>query len=183
MTRAAPSRIPSVVELDVLDPSAFAAAVAPLFEGAELFLARLAAARPFGDEAGFFRRATDVALALDDAAATQLLDAHPPLGAPPGSVSALSYREQGYDQETADAIAERDRGRVDAELARLNAAYEQAFGFRYCVFVAGRPRAALLDAFAEALTCDRDAELERGLRDVVRIAEDRYRTMRRESGR
>ena len=170
--------MPAVAELDALTSDAFRQAVAPLFEGAGTFLDALADARPFADHESFFAAAEATALALDEAAAIELLDAHPRLGAPPGSVSALSFVEQGYDRVDADAAAERERARVDAELARLNEAYEQTFGFRYCVFVAGRPRAVLLDAFAEALTHDRDAELRRGLVDVVRIAQDRYRTLR-----
>jgi 2-oxo-4-hydroxy-4-carboxy--5-ureidoimidazoline (OHCU) decarboxylase len=58
---------------------------------------------------------------------------------PPGSVSALSYVEQGYDRDAADEAAEAERARVATELERLNGAYEARFGFRYCVFVAGRP--------------------------------------------
>ena len=49
--------------------------------------------------------------------------------------------------------------RVAAELDRLNAAYEARFGFRYCVFVAGRSRAALLPDFRAALDADREAEI------------------------
>ena len=69
----------------------------------------------------------------------ELIDAHPRLGAPPGAVSALSFAEQGYDRR-GTRVAERTLGRA-AELDRLNAAYEARFGFRYCVFVAGRSRA------------------------------------------
>ena len=36
----------------------------------------------------------------------ELLDAHPRIGADPSSVSALSFREQGYDREAADRAAE-----------------------------------------------------------------------------
>ena len=61
-----------------------------------------------------------------------------------------------------------------SELARLNEAYERRFGFRYCVFVAGRPRAALLPGLEAALNGDRDAELHRALDAVVDIAADRF---------
>ena len=43
------------------------------------------------------------------------------------------------------------RGDVAAELERLNDAYEARYGFRYCVFVAGRSREALLPGMAAAL--------------------------------
>jgi 2-oxo-4-hydroxy-4-carboxy-5-ureidoimidazoline decarboxylase len=164
-----------VARLDELDPDACADALAPLFEGAPRFLARLAAARPFGDEATLFERARAIAHALPEHEQIELIDAHPRLGAPPGSVSAHSFREQGYDREAADAAAEAERARVAAELARLNEAYETRLGFRYCVFVAGRPRAALLPAMEAALLADRDAERRRALDAVVDIAADRLR--------
>ena len=66
---------------------------------------------------------------------------------------------------------------VAAELDRLNAAYEARFGFRYCVFVAGRSRAALLPDFRAALDADREAEIHRALDAVVDIARARYATL------
>ena len=141
--------------------------LAPWFEGAPAFLRRLVAAGPFATEAELFRVARRIAHEMPEAEQLELIDAHPRLGAPPAEVSALSYREQGYDRGTAAP-----RG-VAAELERLNAAYETRFGFRYCVFVAGRPREALLPGMAEALAADRDAEIHRALDAVVDIAMDR----------
>jgi len=57
-----------------------------------------------------------------------------------------------------------------AKLARLNAAYEDWFGFRYCVFVAGRPLEALVPELEAALAQPRDHELQRGVDAVVDIA-------------
>ena len=93
-------------DLDGLDDVACAAALAPLFEGAPQFLARLAAKRPFGDEDVLFSQARAIAHLMPEPEQLELIDAHPRLGAPPGSVSALSFREQGYDTHTADAAAE-----------------------------------------------------------------------------
>ena len=142
-------------ELDRSPADAFADAVAPLFEGAPSFLARLAAARPFGSAAELFARARSIAHAMPEAEQLELIDAHPRLGAPPGSVSALSFVEQGYDRTDADAAAEAERLDLADQLARLNAEYERRFGFRYCVFVAGRPRAALVPEMTPALDSDR----------------------------
>jgi 2-oxo-4-hydroxy-4-carboxy--5-ureidoimidazoline (OHCU) decarboxylase len=154
-----------VAALDALPGDAFVAAAAPWFEGAPRFLTRLAADRPFGDVATLFARAEAIALAMPEDEKIELIDAHPRLGAPPTTVSADSFREQGYDRETTEAIA---------ELGRLNAEYEARFGFRFCVFVAGRRRSALVPVLREALAADRDAEIERALRDVVAIAWDRF---------
>jgi 2-oxo-4-hydroxy-4-carboxy--5-ureidoimidazoline (OHCU) decarboxylase len=170
------------VDVDLLDaaPSQeFVAAMAPLFEGAPGFLWRLSAARPFGTEDQLFRRARQVARLLPEPLQVELIDAHPRLGAPPASVSAMSFREQGYDEEAAENLASeaaRERDRVASELDRLNREYEARFGFRYCVFVAGRPRAALLPGFESALTREREPELFRALDAVVDIARDRARS-------
>jgi 2-oxo-4-hydroxy-4-carboxy--5-ureidoimidazoline (OHCU) decarboxylase len=154
-----------VAELDVLSPDGFVAAAAPWFEGAPRFLARLAAARPFGDAATLFARAAEIAATMPPDEQLELIDAHPRLGAPPASVSAASFREQGYDRDTSAAIA---------DLERLNAAYEARFGMRFCVFVDGRSRPELVPALEAALGADRDAEIRRALGDVVAIARDRF---------
>ena len=170
------ARLRSIAALDELPPDACVPALAPLFEGGSQFLARLCAARPFGDIEGLLGTAREVARSLPEAGQVALIDAHPRLGAPPDSVSALSFVEQGYDREAAESAtgaAEPEGRRVGAELARLNAAYEARFGFRYCVFVAGRTRAALLAGLEAALSADRDAELVRALDAIVDIAADR----------
>jgi 2-oxo-4-hydroxy-4-carboxy--5-ureidoimidazoline (OHCU) decarboxylase len=176
----------SVDELDGLSTDACLAALAPLFEGAPRFLARLCAARPFGSEAVLFARARDIARSMPAADPLELVEAHPRLGAPAAAVSAMSFVEQGYDREAAGSAtteadlepqgteAERERARVAAELDRLNAAYEARFGFRYCVFVAGRSRADLLPGLEAALAADRASELTRALDAVVDIAADRW---------
>jgi 2-oxo-4-hydroxy-4-carboxy--5-ureidoimidazoline (OHCU) decarboxylase len=169
--------IPAIGVLDRLPPEAFTGAVAPLFEGAPAFLGRLAAARPFRTIDDMFARARAIAHAMPPADQIELIDAHPRLGAPPQTVTAASFIEQGYARDAADRAAhdaDEQRSQVAAELERLNAAYEEQFGFRYCVFVAGRPRAALLPGMAEALEADRDAEIHRALDAVIDIAMDRY---------
>jgi 2-oxo-4-hydroxy-4-carboxy-5-ureidoimidazoline decarboxylase len=161
-----------------------------VFEGAPGFLWRLAAARPFRSWPGLFERARQIAHSMPEPLEVELIDAHPRLGAPPASVSAMSFREQGYDRETAANLAdeterereaarereaERERERVAAELDRLNREYEARFGFRYSVFVAGRSRAELLPEMAAALERERASELHRALDAVVDIAADRSR--------
>ena len=188
--------------VNAADRAAFVAIVAPLFEGAPRFLDRLADARPFEDWEALFGGARAIAHAMPAVEQIELIDAHPRLGAPPASVSALSFREQGYDRDAAGATrlgagepaaqaeaaaraataeaatravtaAEIERDRVAAELERLNVAYETRFGFRYCVHVAGRPRAALVPAMSASLGGDPDAERHRALDAVVDIAMDR----------
>jgi len=172
----------SIDDLDVIAPGAFAAAVAPLFEGARRFLGRLAMARPFGTPEAMFDTARSIAHAMPPDEQIELIDAHPRLGAPPADVSVLSFAEQSYgdeatEAETAATVAAAERRDLADELDRLNAAYESRFGFRYCVFVAGRSRAELLPGMREALAADRANELHRALDAVVDIARDRYATL------
>jgi 2-oxo-4-hydroxy-4-carboxy-5-ureidoimidazoline decarboxylase len=171
-----------VIDLEAGPAATFEAAAAPLFEGAPRFLARLAAARPFASNDDLFAQARSIAHAMPEAEQVELVDAHPRLGAPPGSVSALSFVEQGYDRDAADEAAEAERARVAAELERLNTAYEDRFGFRYCTFVAGRSRTALLPEFEAALDQPRDTELRRALDAVVDIAIDRHAKLSAEVG-
>jgi 2-oxo-4-hydroxy-4-carboxy--5-ureidoimidazoline (OHCU) decarboxylase len=149
-------------------------ALAPLFEGAPAFLGHVIAGRPYGSWPRLFERARALAHAMPERDQIELIDAHPRLGAAPASVSAMSYREQGYDQAAPRSIPD-----VDGELGRLNDAYEARFGFRYCIFVAGRPREALLPDMEAALTADRSAELHRALDAVIDIAQDRQRSLHR----
>ena len=159
---------PFIARIDAAAPDEAAAELAPLFEGAPRFLARVVAARPLGTWDRLFDRARELAHAMPAAEQVELIDAHPRLGAPRHAVSAFSSREQGYDRSGAAITA--STSPAAEPLATLNDAYEARFGFRYCVFVAGRPLAALVPDLEAALTADRDAELHRALDAVIDIA-------------
>jgi 2-oxo-4-hydroxy-4-carboxy--5-ureidoimidazoline (OHCU) decarboxylase len=172
--------IDAIDALDAAPADDFAAAVAPLFEGAPAFLGRLAAARPFGSWPSLLERAREIAHAMPEPEQIEVVDAHPRLGAPPAQMSSLSFGEQGSDRDAAATLAAdeaRERDRLVTELERLNRAYETHFGFRYCVFVAGRARSELLPGMTAALGRERDAELHRALDAVVDIAIDRQRML------
>ncbi|HEY3523074.1 MAG TPA: 2-oxo-4-hydroxy-4-carboxy-5-ureidoimidazoline decarboxylase [Candidatus Limnocylindrales bacterium] len=164
---------PSIARLNAMPPDEAAAFLELLFEAAPRFIARLVRNRPFADEAELFARAEALALRLPADEAIELVNAHPRLGAPRASVSRLSAREQGYDgpgDGQPPTLAER--------LEALNRAYEDRFGFRYCVFVNGRSREALIPEWEERVARgDRPAELDRARRDVVAIGRDRYRRL------
>jgi 2-oxo-4-hydroxy-4-carboxy--5-ureidoimidazoline (OHCU) decarboxylase len=140
-----------------------------LFDNAARFVERLEQ-----EDAGtwemLFERAGEIARAMPLPEQIELLNAHPRIGARPAAVSALSYREQGYDRDPGTA-------ELQAQLDRLNDEYEEHFGFRFVVFVNGRSRAQIAKLLAGCLEADRQAELERGLSDVIAIARDRQRKM------
>ena len=95
----------------------------------------------------------------------EALGTHPRIGQRV-NVSERSAREQGSDEDPA----------LLAALARLNKTYEQKFGFRFVVFVDGRPRAEILSVMRQRLQHAREEELAAGLDDLVAIAFDRWRS-------
>ena len=159
---------PSIADLNGLSAAAFASAVAPLFEGRRAFLHRLAEARPFDSDHAMMAAAREVARTMPEADQVELLNAHPVLGADPATISAASHEEQGYNEPV-----EADAQPMFEELAILNEVYESSFGFRFVVFVAGRPLSSIGPLIEAAMRNDRAAELARGLDDVIDIAADR----------
>ena len=132
--------------------------LAELFEGQTRLVDQLAALDdPLGN-------ARAVARALTDADKKEVLDAHPAIGAK--ATSARSQAEQGTD----------DDPEILAELAELNRAYEEKFGFRFVVFVNRRPRREIMPILRERLERNREQELETGVDELVQIAVDRWRT-------
>jgi 2-oxo-4-hydroxy-4-carboxy-5-ureidoimidazoline decarboxylase len=132
--------------------------LAELFEGRTRFVELLAATDdPLG-------RAHEVARELGEDEKKEVLDAHPAIGGRPGS--ARSRSEQGTD----------DDPEVLSELAELNRAYEERFGFRFVVFVDGRPRRAIVPVLRERLQRTREQELETGVDELIRIAVNRWST-------
>ena len=160
------ARFPSVDDLNDMSVGSFSEAAALLFEPAPRFTAWLAAARPFESDTELMAAARRIAHRMSEADQVELVNAHPRLGSR-DHLSDASRREQG-----------RTNAAVDADLAELNAAYEDRFGFRYLVHVAGRPRAKLLPGFRAALQQERATELRRALDDTLAIAADRLRFLR-----
>jgi 2-oxo-4-hydroxy-4-carboxy--5-ureidoimidazoline (OHCU) decarboxylase len=130
--------------------------LAELFEGRTALVEQLAQLEnPLG-------RAREVASGLPEAAQREMLDAHPAIGGKP--TSARSAAEQGADGDPA----------VLAELAELNLAYEDKFGFRFVVFVNRRSRREIVPILRERLDRTREEELATGVDELVQIALDRW---------
>jgi 2-oxo-4-hydroxy-4-carboxy--5-ureidoimidazoline (OHCU) decarboxylase len=127
--------------------------LAELFEGRTRFVERLARLEdPLG-------HAREIAAQLSDEEKKEVLDAHPAIGAT--TLSARSAAEQGADSAP--------------ELDQLNQAYEARFGFRFVVFVNGRPKSAIVPVLRERIERTREQELATALDELVSIAEDRWR--------
>jgi len=133
-------------------------------ELAELFEGRTALVDALADREDPLGAAAEVLLALPPEAQIEALNAHPAIGAPTG-LSARSAAEQGSDDDPV----------VLTELARLNEAYEARHGFRFVVFVNGRPRREILDVLRERIERPTDGERTAGIEALVEIARDRWR--------
>ena len=131
--------------------------LAELFEGKTRFVERLSGRKnPLGN-------ALAVIGELSDEERREMLDAHPAIGQK-GGLSARSAAEQGSD----------DDPEVLAELARLNAVYEELHGFRFVVFVNRRPKAEILEVLRVRINNPTGEELELALHELVAIATDRW---------
>ena len=134
-------------------------------ELAELFEGRTRLVELLAQREDPLENADDVIAELSEAGKLEALDAHPAIGARAG-LSARSAAEQGAD---ADPV-------ILTELAYLNQVYEEKFGFRFVVFVDGRPKAEILEVLRGRLERTRDQELETALAELVAIARNRWET-------
>jgi len=101
---------------------------------------------------------------LSDAEQRAVLDAHPAIGTRQ-ALSVRSAAEQGSD----------DDPELLGQLAELNRAYEDRFGFRFVVFVNRRPRREIVPILRSRLERTAEQELETGVDELVLIAIDRWR--------
>ena len=132
--------------------------LAELFEGHTRLVAQLA---QLEDPLGQARKV------LADAPEDEQIEAlgtHPRIGQRV-NISEQAAREQGSDEDPV----------LLTVLAKLNKSYEQKYGFRFVVFVDGRPRAEILSVLRQRMQNSRHEELAAGLDDLVAIALDRWR--------
>ena len=131
-------------------------------------LDRLRAEEPFPSGAAILARARAIVKQLSEAEQIAVINAHPRIGERRDKVSALSFKEQGYDRDTTPA-------EVLRRLATLNEEYEQKFGFRFVVFVNRRSKEAIVPILEARLRGSREEERRTALREILAIAEDRLK--------
>jgi hypothetical protein len=100
-------------------------------------------------------RADEIAAELSDADKIEALAGHARIGEP-------SPEQHGGNPA------------VLTELAYLNQVYEEKFGFRFVVFVAGRSKAEIADVLRERIANTHEEELDTACRELVAIARDRW---------
>jgi 2-oxo-4-hydroxy-4-carboxy--5-ureidoimidazoline (OHCU) decarboxylase len=131
--------------------------LAELFEGRTRLVEKLAALEdPLGS-------AQTVVGELTEEEKLEALNTHPAIGAK--NLSARSSAEQGGD----------DNPETLTELEQLNAEYEERFGFRFVVFVNRRPKSEIVPILRKRLKRSREEELDTAVKELVAIAEDRWR--------
>jgi 2-oxo-4-hydroxy-4-carboxy--5-ureidoimidazoline (OHCU) decarboxylase len=131
-------------------------------ELAELFEGRTRLVEVLAQREDPLGSAEEAIAELDEREMVEARNAHPAIGAT--HLSERSAEEQGAGADPA----------VMTELAYLNQVYEEKFGFRFVVFVAGRPKTEILEVLRERLERTREEELEAGLAELVAISRDRW---------
>ncbi len=135
-------------------------------ELADLFQARSRFVEALAEVEDPLGRAREVLAGLPEEQRVEALAHHPRIGE--RRLAGRSAAEQGEPGEEDPALL--------AELAELNAAYEERFGFRFVVFVNRRPRAEIVPVLRQRLGRTRAEELETGCDELVAIALDRWQS-------
>ncbi|KAI7882714.1 hypothetical protein K492DRAFT_205901 [Lichtheimia hyalospora FSU 10163] len=166
--------LPTIDQLNTASNEAFIEAVNTLFETAPPLASRLLAARPYKSYIELIDFAQNLCLGneLTNDEKLEVINAHPRIGASKANLSAMSLKEQGYNDRQ-NALSKEDE-EINATLARLNEEYENKYGFKFVVFVAGRPRKEIIPVIQERLASNnREKELITGMTDMMLIAKDR----------
>ncbi|XP_004342872.1 hypothetical protein CAOG_07799 [Capsaspora owczarzaki ATCC 30864] len=178
------SVLPSIEQVNAMTrPEELLEATSVLFESTRALTARLFAKRPFAsyealiDAAHSILAAATGTDALSDDEKIDILNAHPRIGAPTASLSALSKREQGVPAVVGTTVNASGCGgaaspaideRTLAELAQLNVAYEAKYGFKFVIF--------------RLASSTREAEVATGMRAMLDIARDRLSKLQSSAG-
>ena len=156
-----------LARLNRLDRPAFAAVLGGVFERSPWIPERAWSRRPFSTIDDLHAALCAVVEAASVEEKLALVRAHPELAAKrerAADLAAESRREQaaaGLDElETAQG----------AELARLNRAYREKFGFPFVICARENPSGSILRALAARLDNSPEAELAAALEQIGRIA-------------
>jgi 2-oxo-4-hydroxy-4-carboxy--5-ureidoimidazoline (OHCU) decarboxylase len=150
----------AVAEVDGLPARLSPDELAELFEGKTRFVDRLAR------ENNPLVRARTLVYELPYDEQVEVLSAHPAISQRAG-LSAAATAEHGPSAD--------DDPEVVNELGRLEQEYSSRHGFSFVVFVNRRPKVEILDVLRQRLDNATDDERVTGLRELVEIAEDRWR--------
>ena len=171
-------RIVDLASLSAATRDAFVAALGGIFEHTSWIAEGAYAARPFASVDALHRAMVAALAAAPPEAKLALIRAHPELAGKEAATGTLTIDSRG-EQSSAGL----DRCTAD-ELARLrdgNLAYREKFGFPFVMAVKHRSRREILDALQARLAGTRDAEFERSIAEIEKIARFRLAALFGES--
>jgi len=165
--------------LNTCDTAAFIDALHGIYEHSPWIPERAAAHRPFTSLAALKLALQDAVVQAGEAGQLSLLRAHPELAGKAAIAGELTAESTG---EQAASGLDRCSPEEFALLHRLNAAYNEKFGFPFILAVKGPTgkgltRQAIIATFERRLKNRRQDELQEALRQVHRIAEIRLNAL------
>jgi 2-oxo-4-hydroxy-4-carboxy-5-ureidoimidazoline decarboxylase len=152
--------------LNALDQSDFVAALGGIFEGSPWIVTDAWQSRPFSDVDALYAALCRVMYAAPNERKVALIQAHPDLvgrAARTGTLGAASTAEQaaaGLNDLSPDEIA---------TFERLNAEYQQRFGFPFVICARENKKESILASFAARMHNPRDQEIATALDEIAKI--------------
>ena len=156
----------TLAECNAMDEARFVAALGGVFEHSPWVAQRAYAARPFASVDELHAAMTAVVSRATEDEKLALLRAHPELAGKAMVAQALTA-ESTHEQGTAGLT--QCTAEEFATLQRLNAAYNEKFGFPFIIAVKGLDRAGIIEAFVRRSGNLPEAEAAEALRQVGRI--------------
>jgi OHCU decarboxylase len=156
----------SLERLNTLGQSDFVAALGGIFEGPPWIVTEAWQSRPFSDVDALYAALCQVMYAAPNERKVALIQAHPDLvgrAALTGTLGPASTAEQaaaGLNDLTADEIA---------AFARLNAEYQQRFGFPFVICARENKKESILAGFAARMQNTREQEIATALDEIAKI--------------
>ena len=156
----------SLERLNTLDQSDFAAVLGGIFEGPPWIVSKAWQSRPFSDVDALYSALCQVMYAAAIERKVALIQAHPDLvgrAARTGTLGPASTAEQaaaGLNDLTAGEIA---------TFERLNAEYQQRFGFPFVICARENKKDSILAGFAARMRNMREQEIATALDEIAKI--------------
>jgi OHCU decarboxylase len=152
-----------VPEADVLDR------LGHLYEGTPSIVELALQWRPFTDAESLRQALRNQVDLLTEDEKVALIQAHPDLvgnAALSGTLSPSSSAEQREVGLGIDDLSDEEK----STFSRLNASYQEMFGFPFVICVRENRKKTILEAFAVRLTHDRSTEIETAIEEINKIA-------------
>lgn len=159
-------RTVTLAEINNGDAASFVDILGEVFENSPGLVERAAATRPYPSRDALIDKLVDVMSSATQDEQLALIRAHPDLAgkaARAGELTDSSTREQtgaGLDQLTDEEFD---------LFSRLNADYQERFGFPFIIAVRDHTKESILDAFKSRLNNEPETEVAEAMRNIARI--------------